>query len=161
MEEDRLIFPESDGQESAENIFLPLPGCLDGKIEADLSEGHATGEFFFNEFDIGFEVGSIQAPRMKSHRRKDKVRKAIGRLEDRLIGCLVRPHSDDRLDPGILSPFQGSFEVWDLIQVRMGVDEPQNRLLPLSMLPHYAEPGQEGQGISAFPCFAKNGRAIS
>ena len=151
MEKDRLFFLEGDGQESVENLFLPLPGCLDGKIEADLSQGHTTGEFLFDEIDIGFEVDSIQAPRMKSYRRKDKFGKPIGRPEDLFIRCPVRPYSDDRLDPGILSPVQDSFEVWNLIQMRMGIDELQNRLLPLSMLPHYAQPGQRGQGISAFP----------
>jgi len=151
MEKDRLLFPEGKGQESTEDLFLPFPGSLDGEIEADLAQGRTTGKFLFDETDVGLGVHSIQAPGMKAHCREDKAGKAIGQPEDLLIRCPVRPHSDDRLDPGILGPVQGSFEVWNLIQVRMGVDELQTRSLPLSMPPHYAQPKERGQGISDFP----------
>jgi hypothetical protein len=88
---------------------------------------------------------------MKPHCGKDKVGKPVSQLEDFFIRGQVCPDSDNGLDPGVLGPFQGSLEVWNLIQMSMGVDELQGRFLPLSMLPHYPQPAQTGQGVFGFP----------
>ncbi len=70
-----------------------------------------------DETSIGFEIDPIQTPGMKPHCGKDKVGKPVSQLEDFFIRCQACPDSDNGLDPGVLGRFQGSLEVWNLIQM--------------------------------------------
>jgi hypothetical protein len=60
---------------------------------------------------------------MKPHCGKNEVGKTVSQVEDFFIGCQVCPNSNNALDPSVLGSFQGSLEVWDLIQMSMGIDE--------------------------------------
>jgi hypothetical protein len=151
MEKHRFPLPERQGQQALQDFFLFFPGSLDGEIEAHFSQGDTSGEFLFDEPGIGFKIDLIQTPGMEPHCGMDKLGEPVSQMEDFFIRCQVCPDADNGLDPGILRPFQGSLEVWNFIQVSMGVDELQVRLLPLSMLPHYPQPVQTGQGVFAFP----------
>jgi len=99
---------------------------------------------------MGCGIDPFQTPGMKTHRREDQVWKTNGQLENFLIRCQVRSNSHDRLNAGIPSPFQGSFEVLDLIQMSMGIDEPEEWIAPLFHAAHYRQPEETGQGIFGF-----------
>jgi hypothetical protein len=123
MEKDRFFLAQGESEKPAENLFLFFPGSLEGKIKTYLSQSHAAGKFLFDETQMGFGIDPFQTPGMKTHGWQDEVRKTTGQVENFFIRCQVRPDPDDPLNPGILGPLQGSFEVLDLIQVSMGIDE--------------------------------------
>jgi hypothetical protein len=123
MKKNRLFLPPGDREKTAEDLFLFLPGGRERKIKAHLSQSDAAGKFLDDKIQMGLEIDPVQAPGVKTHGREDQFGKTNGQAKDFFIRGQVRPDPDDPPHPGILGPLQGFFEVLDLIQVGMGIDE--------------------------------------